>query len=304
MFEHVTPRLINAALVARKSLDQNQENSVGKRDFLSPKATNWRRSVSLFRLLYEHFPTTFDNLIERTLNTVNLPLVNKDLVFLGNGGEQIVFKVKDLPNVLKINRQSLLIPDSQVEVISKKTMNEYLTICNWYKDIDIEIPHQSFLSFQIKNPVMNKKVAAIIEPFDDSFRRDFFATSEAEILRFAHQDLSFNNSLTQFIDKTLAILDQQGLIIDLNGDTNVCIKDTKSGKKIWFTDPHIIYDKSKKESKPPKTWAKLDQRINLLRSLQKYLNPNSDSGTSYIFSLNRTNTDHSVLASADSSPVK
>jgi len=275
MIDRLSPRLINAALVARKSLDQNQELPVNKYDFLSSNASNWRRSVSLFRLINEHFPNSINKAIELSLNTRNLPLENKELEFLGNGGEQIVFKVKDSANVLKINRQSLLTPDSEVDNTALKTLREYQTISNWYKNSDILIPHQSFLSIQIKNLVMNKKVCAILEPFDNSPRVDFFLTPEVEILEIAHKDTTFKNSLIQFLRVSLANFDNNGLIMDLNGDTNVCIKNTEIGKKIWLTDPHIIYDtQQQKEKKSPKTWIKLHEKIKILRSAQQHLSSN------------------------------
>src|SRR3989338_6779769 len=245
---------------------------------VSPETGRSERLVTIFKLIREFLPKdkSTDKIIEKFFQDPNtLPFNIERLSFEGKIGRGsqceaylLTSREEGLPSyVIKV--QKSVKPQMQASSLTetaKNLKNEYQSIREMYQELAGIVPKEFSIILENPSRFIKEPRIAFIQRFYGGSIRDFFKEmSIDEILALCRSDEQFFASLKKFIDITLKIYREKGIVVDFFGPKNLSIIIGKTDTKLVLLDPHIIYSDDDKES-----WERVeaDKTINYLITLQ------------------------------------
>jgi len=224
-----------------------------------------RAITNLFNRL---IPPTGRYLSQSLYRPTHLPFVCNTVELLAYGSGATVFLLKSLDSsnvvVLKIYRRSLGLRSDRLPKLVNHFRDRYQTILSWYADCEIVLP----IAFLILHaPLLRCNALACVQPFINTKHSGFFEDfSDDELVSMFMNDASLKKQFTVFADRTLTILEEKGLCIDLVGTRNLLLMKGNANAKIRLIDFGII-DVAEKRCNSAAAYQRLNERIDRLKLL-------------------------------------
>ncbi|MCA9364663.1 MAG: hypothetical protein KC736_02110 [Candidatus Moranbacteria bacterium] len=160
---------------------------------------------------------------------------------------------KNIPSyALKVNHAEKGGVDKLTQYAAKQK-KEHEEMVHWYKDVPNIIPEEFF--FVGSNPRDSKPAVMSVQTFVSGKMRDIFSYGEAELLEVLRGDERLKKQFCAFVERTKALRDEKGKMIDVIGEENVSIIENNDKKQLIFLDPYgsadsnEARDRSKEEQK-------------------------------------------------------
>ncbi len=234
------------------TLGHDIQNKIPKSAVLNPSSSKWERGVAFFKIV-NGLSSKINSLIGSTLlSSSELPFLlhSPCWSYVANGQEQIILKMSsgnsedDDGFVLKLNARSVIEANFDVCGAASKLKKEYMEVNDMYKGVQVDVPQQSFLVLNIKNPVVDKPVLAVVEKYDRSERIDIFSNCAEEVVAL---NGNLRTSLSEFATRFMSIWRRENRFIDIIGENNVSFRKFPGQKvcadRVIIGDPHIIYSR-------------------------------------------------------------
>jgi uncharacterized ubiquitin-like protein YukD len=133
-----------------------------------------------------------------------------------------------------------------------------------YSQVPDLIPDEHYLIME--DPFMKgKKAVALVEEFYGRNLKDVFSYSVNQLAKLAEAEPEFKKHLLNFIDSTVSFSEQTRKVIDIVGENNLVLVETKQGTALRLVDPHNFRSL---DSRSEIVRRILEEKLNFLKELK------------------------------------
>lgn len=201
------------------------------------------RFLAVTHLTEKIVPGFEDFMSELLLSFDNLPMQIDEVSFAGSGGEQNVFKIKSGDKIfaLKIHKLSQMYSGCDFGNQVRRVKNDYRLVCDWFGHIPGFIPKE--IHFVGHSPIFGVSALMTIQPFiEEQINGVFEDFTEEKFIDVLGENQNLRKSYLLFSDKLLNLW-RRRKCIDLLGEKNLSVLGERVDRlKLYFGDPHVIYD--------------------------------------------------------------
>jgi len=241
------PQLLRALLLRGRAFDRIPA-ALGLLDRASPGAAR-----ALSRRLYGLAPLA-------------LAASRIDFLDYGSGGTVFLLRTPAGPRVLKVYRRSLGRPHAAQREVARYYAERYRTVAGWYADAEGLVTRSAFAI--LPGPILGRPVAAVIQPYLEGRKLDFFEDlGEEALLARMRADAALARAFRAFADRTLALFAQRERCLDLVGRENLMLVEHGQRTRLAIAD-FGVFELPALRAEAPERFATLAERVDRLAALR------------------------------------
>jgi hypothetical protein len=243
----------------------------------SPSAVSWtprsnyRRAQATMEVVQTLFPGAAALAGERLFRPQRLPFAHHEVELLSLGTACTVFLLRPTepngtspPMVLKVFRKMMGRRPEVVLNHVRALRARYEMIAAWYSDCSLVVPTHFMV---LHGPLLGRPVAACVQPYLETERRDFFTVAlDDRLPGRIRESESLRRQFRTFVGSTFRILSAERLSVDLVGSDNLLLSHGQGEPRLQLLD-FGVHDHSALRAKAPQRLAVAEERLARLRRI-------------------------------------
>jgi hypothetical protein len=237
------------------------------RVLLNGRAREFDKVPSAINLADRFIPGVAERLSQSLYRSAQLPFAQSHMYLLSYGLGATVFFLHTPAGdkVLKIFRRSLGTGAKRGFKILNEYKTKYEMIASWYRCDPQIVPDAQFL--MLNGPVLEHPVGAVLQTYVPGEQRDLFTDfSSQELVELIRSDVSLRKQFCLFASRTLALFDEDRVLIDLVGSKNVALVQHNNTWRLKLMDGGVLDLRAIRQNRAA-LYAETQKRVAMLREL-------------------------------------